>query len=194
LSTASLVTTRSHDEIAEMMRSLTPSDWARLRKIARFYSIAGSMEADDLLQEAMMRALSTRECPVDVDVVRFLAQSMRSIANGAAAKMKRVAELAPVARTGDATEVTFDILDESNGPETILIVTQDADHCRATYAAIRALFEDDTIAKYVLEGLLEDMTPDEIRELTGLDKTGYDSKRKLIRRRIEKAYPKGWKP
>ena len=35
---------------------------------------------------------------------------------------------------------------------------------------------------------------DEVRELTGLDKTAYDSKRKLIRRRIDKKYPEGFKP
>ena len=41
---------------------------------------------------------------------------------------------------------------------------------------------------------MEEMTAEEMRELTGLDKTGYDSKRKLIRRRIDKQYPEGWKP
>jgi hypothetical protein len=42
--------------------------------------------------------------------------------------------------------------------------------------------------------VMEELTVDEMRELTGLDKIAYDSKRKLIRRRIDKQYPGGWKP
>jgi RNA polymerase sigma-70 factor (ECF subfamily) len=194
LSTAGLAPTRSRDEIEAAIRGLRPPDWARLRKVARFHANAGAIEADDLLQEAMMRALSTRACPAHVDVVRFIAEAMRSIAHDQRKKQKPVAELVPIARTGEAFETGVDLVDESEGPEDGLITKQDAAHYAVTYDAIQALFEDDPIAKDVLEGLLEDMTPGEIRELTGLDQTGYDSKRRLIRRRIEKAYPKGWKP
>jgi RNA polymerase sigma-70 factor (ECF subfamily) len=41
---------------------------------------------------------------------------------------------------------------------------------------------------------MENLNADELRELTGLDKTAYDSKLKLIRRRIDNKYPEGWKP
>jgi RNA polymerase sigma-70 factor (ECF subfamily) len=75
-----------------------------------------------------------------------------------------------------------------------MIASQWADQCVGTHAAIIALFEDDPIAKLVLEGVMEELTVDEMRELTGLDKIAYDSKRKLIRRRIDKQYPGGWKP
>jgi DNA-directed RNA polymerase specialized sigma24 family protein len=194
LSTAGPAPTRSRDEIEAAIRGLRPSDWARLRKFARLYASAGAIEADDLLQEAMMRALSTRACPAHVDVVRFIAGAMRSIAHDQRKKQKPVANLVPIAWTGEAFETGVDLVDESEGLEDGLITKQDAAHYVAIYSDIRALFEDDPIAKDVLEGLLEDMTPGEIRELTGLDQTGYDSKRRLIRRRIEKAYPMGWKP
>ena len=36
------------------------------------------------------------------------------------------------------------------------------------------------------------MSVEELKELTGLDATGYNSKLKLIRRRIDKKFPKGW--
>lgn len=38
------------------------------------------------------------------------------------------------------------------------------------------------------------MTAEELRELTGLSLTAYNSKRRLIRRRIDNAFPQGWKP
>jgi RNA polymerase sigma-70 factor (ECF subfamily) len=35
---------------------------------------------------------------------------------------------------------------------------------------------------------------EELRALCELDVTAYNSKRRLVRRRIEKAFPKGWLP
>jgi RNA polymerase sigma-70 factor (ECF subfamily) len=58
---------------------------------------------------------------------------------------------------------------------------------------VLALFDDDLQARDMVEGIMEGMTVDELRELTGLDKTAYNSKRRLIRRRIDKAYPDEWK-
>lgn len=141
-----------------------------------------------------MRALTTRACPAHVDIIRFLAEAMRSIAHGERKRTKPVAEFVTIAQTGAAAEQGVILVDEGEDPETYLIVKQDAAHYTAAYNAIRALFEDDPIAKDVLDGLLEDLTPDQIRDLINLDQTGYDSKRRLIRRRIERAYPKGWKP
>ena len=47
----------------------------------------------------------------------------------------------------------------------------------------------DQLARDIVEGTMEDMAADELRELIGLGPTAYDSKRRLIRRRIDKAYP-----
>ena len=39
--------------------------------------------------------------------------------------------------------------------------------------------------------MMEGIEGEELRELTDLDKTAYQSKRRLIRRRIDKKFPKG---
>ncbi len=66
-----------------------------------------------------------------------------------------------------------------------------------TAAVIRgevlALFDDDPVAHDIVEGRMEDLSADELRELTGLDQKAYDSKLRLIRRRINNKYPKGWR-
>ena len=59
-------------------------------------------------------------------------------------------------------------------------------------ACLVSLFEDDEIAQVILEGMMEGIEGEELRKLTELDKTAYQSKRRLIRRRIEKRFPKGW--
>jgi hypothetical protein len=55
------------------------------------------------------------------------------------------------------------------------------------------VFADDPTAQIIVEGIMEGMDGEELRALTELDDTAFGSKRRLIRRRIDKAFPKGWK-
>ncbi len=193
MNSGQVAATRTRDEIAAAIRSLTAADLARLKMVARKYAFGRPIEPDDLLQEAYARALDSRACPLHVDVVKFLAEAMRSIAHGEAEKVEHKVTLVPIAKTGGPYDANS-IKDEADDAETRMIAAQRAERCIATHAAVIALFDDDPTAQLVLEGMMEEMTTEEMRELTGLDKTGYDSKRKLIRRRIDKQYPEGWKP
>jgi RNA polymerase sigma-70 factor (ECF subfamily) len=49
-----------------------------------------------------------------------------------------------------------------------------------------ALFEDDPIAQEILKLMADGARGDDIRKATGLSPTEYESKRRKIRRRIEK--------
>jgi hypothetical protein len=90
---------RNRDEIASAIRSLTPAQWARLRKVSLRYG-RDHIAPDDLLQEALRRAIDNdghgRNCPCDIDVVKFLAEAMRSIAHGEYEKMRNVPKLVPI--------------------------------------------------------------------------------------------------
>jgi RNA polymerase sigma-70 factor (ECF subfamily) len=55
------------------------------------------------------------------------------------------------------------------------------------------LFPDDQQARDLLDGIMEGYEGEELRALTDLDEISFASKRRLIRRRIDKHYPKGWK-
>jgi DNA-directed RNA polymerase specialized sigma24 family protein len=183
--------TRSKDEIAGAIRSFTSAQWARLRKVAQSYSYA--LDAEDLLQEAFSRALgdNERHCPGDVDVVRFLAQVMRSIANGEYERAKRRPTFVALANHGGQQENALDPPDPAIGVDDWLVREQQAARqCRE----ILALFDDDPVARDILEGRVAELTADELRELTGLDATAYATKLRLIRRKINKAFTKGWKP
>jgi DNA-directed RNA polymerase specialized sigma24 family protein len=185
---------RTRDEIAAAIRSLTPADLARLRMVASKYAYGRPIEPADLLQEAYLRALNTRACPAHVTVVKFLAEAMRSIAHGEAEKVEHKAIFVPVATTGGPEDEACDIQDDTDDAETKMIAAERDKVCVAVHASIIALFEDDPIAKLVLEGEMDDLPAEEVRELAGLNKTAYDSKRKLIRRRIDRQYPEGWEP
>jgi DNA-directed RNA polymerase specialized sigma24 family protein len=180
---------RSRDEIATAIRSFTPADLARLKMVARKYAFGRPIEPDDLLHEAYARALDSRMCPAHVSVVKFLAETMRSIAHGEAEKVENRATFVPI--DGDEASAVPDPGDDA---EARLITTEWMERCIKVHAEIVALFDDDPIAKLVLEGAMDELTAEEVRDLTGLDKTAYDSKRKLIRRRINKQYPEGREP
>jgi DNA-directed RNA polymerase specialized sigma24 family protein len=64
---------------------------------------------------------------------------------------------------------------------------------RAVQQAIVALFADDETAQIIVEGMMDGLEGEELRELCGLNQRAYASERRMIRRRIDKAYPKGWK-
>jgi DNA-directed RNA polymerase specialized sigma24 family protein len=186
-----IAATRSRDEIASAIRAFTVADWARLTLVARKYSASRPIEPEDLLQEAMQRAIDGRACPTDVDVVKFLAEAMRSIAHGEAERVEHKLVLVPVRKTGDYPAEALEVPDPAASAEECMISEQSAATIRR---GLLVLFEDDPLARDIVEGTIEGMTAEELRELTSLNQTDYDSKRRLIRRQIDKAYPQGWKP
>ena len=75
--------------------------------------------------------------------------------------------------------------------EQSLIADEDAEAFRQ---AMLGLFPDDQQARDMLDGIMEEYDGEELRALTDLDEISFASKRRLIRRRIDKHYPEGWKP
>ena len=186
---------RSRDEIAEAIRVLTPAQWLRLRRVAVRLALGKPVEADDLLQKAFLSALDEdgRTCPTAVDVVRFLAEAMRSIADGEVDKASRRVVLVPVPKTGGDGDEDEDVefADESPNVEQRHIANE---RVAELHAAILHLFDDDQTARDLVVGVMVGMTTEELLALTELSETAYKSKRKLVRRRIDAAFPKGLKP
>jgi RNA polymerase sigma-70 factor (ECF subfamily) len=182
---------RTHEEIVKAIRDLSPADWVRLKKVARRYAAGRPMAADDLLQEGYARALDGRVCPHNVDVVRFLAEAMRSIAHGEQEKVGNKLATVSVSNTDEITPKAAAVPDPSMTAEESMIRDEED---RTVRQSIIALFTDDEAAQIIVEGMMDELEGEELRELCGLDERAYASKRRLIRRRVDKAYPKGWKP
>ena len=186
------VAVRSSDEIAAAIRAFTDAQWIRLRKVAEKYAWLCPFEADDLLQEAFCRALAgDRRCPSHVDVVRFLAEVMRSIADSEANKMENQIDVVPVLQPGAVAESAVDPADSRMSREQEMAADENAEALRQ---AMLGLFPNDQQARDLLDGVMEGYEGEELRALTDLDETRFASKRRLIRRTIDKHYPKGWKP
>jgi len=178
-------------EVAAALRSLPEAGWLRLRKIARYYANICALEPEDLLQTALTRALAgERQCPIQVDVVRFLAEAMRSIASVSQKAGQAWQAALRLVQPAEAEDAEFQVA-ALPSPEDAISSEQEAVRIKAT---ILRLFDDDLIAQAIIEGDMEEMTAEDIRALTGLDKVAYASKRRLIRRRIDQAFPRGWTP
>jgi DNA-directed RNA polymerase specialized sigma24 family protein len=179
-------------EVKRSISVLTAADWLRLHKVARALCREAAFEADDLLQEAFQRALDgTRHCTRTLDIVHFLTGVMRSIASDWRKARRRRPQMSLVTETGSLQDVVLQVCDNAPAADEALAVNEEAARLKA---AILALFVDDGLAQRLLEGILDGLAGAQLRCLTGLSATEFASKRRLIRRRIDKAYPKDWTP
>ena len=180
---------RLPDEISRAIQDLSDAELNRLHRVAVIYARFRSIEPDDLLQEAYVRILDgRRNWPVDVDLVKFLTETMRSIANGELQKIKHRPQLIPIANHG-GDDSGVDPTDPALNPEQRI---GSAEEVAIVKASLLSLFKDDENAQLILEGMMDGMKGEELRELLKLDETAYQSKRKLIRRRINRKFPGGW--
>lgn len=186
------VSVRSRDEIAALIRALTDAQWIRLRKASAYFAWVHSLSGDDLLQEAFCRALAgSRKCPNNVDLVRFLVEAMRSIANGEAEKVENQVDVIPVVQPGALVDGAVDLKDAKESHEESMMATESDEAIRQ---ALLGLFPNDHQARDLVDGILTGYEGEELRTLTDLDLKGYASKRRFMRRTIDKHYPQGRKP
>lgn len=179
-------------EVKKAIETLPEVDWLRLHRIARAFCRSGAFDPQDLLQETFQRALDgTRQCPRHVGIVRFLAGAMRSIASDWSKARRRRHEIGLAAPSGALREVVVLARDVDPDAYESLASRQETERLQK---AILGLFADDPVARSMVEGIMDGIAGAELQSLTGLDETEFASKRRLIRRRIDKAFPKEWKP
>jgi DNA-directed RNA polymerase specialized sigma24 family protein len=182
---------RSRDEIAALIRALTDAQWIRLRKVWAYFAWVPNLSGEDLLQEAFCRALAgSRKCPKDVDLVRFLVEAMRSIANGEVEKVENQIDVVPVVQPGALVEGAEDVKESKESQEETMIAAESEEAMRQT---LLGLFPNDPQARDLVDGILVGYEGEELHALTDLDQKGYASKRRFMRRTIDKHHPRGRK-
>ena len=159
-------TALSRSEAAARLRSLTPVQKTALVKIARLYAQRTAYDWEDLLQEAYGRILAgDRSWRRDLPAVPFFGGVMKSIAW----EWKR---------NEGSTLDDIDVSDE--GAEARGAIA------RQDVKRVLALFNDDPIARKMVTEMMMGTKGKDLREACGLTQTAYESKRKKIRRHLEK--------
>jgi DNA-directed RNA polymerase specialized sigma24 family protein len=152
----------SRVEIDNAMGVLTAAEKTRIMKIAAQYARMTPYEAEDLYQEASLRAMDgRRKWPRGLPATTFFWGVIRSIAS----EWKR-------------KDDSPDIGDEEAEERRLL----DRNHAMKIIKA----FDDDPIAQRILVAIAKGARGEELLKLSGLSLIGYESKRKKIRRCIEK--------
>jgi DNA-directed RNA polymerase specialized sigma24 family protein len=186
------VSVRSRDEIATEIRAFTDAQWIRLRKASGYFAWVYDLSGDDLLQEAFCRALAgSRQCPTSVDVVKFLVDAMRSIANGEGEKVENQIDTVPIVQPGAAYDGAVDPKDSTDSQEEAMVAAETSEAMRQ---AILGLFPNDQQARDLADGILAGYEGEDLRALTDLDQKGYASKRRFMRRTIDKHSLEGKNP
>jgi|SRR5215469_488865 len=167
MGTESIIAHHSPSEALEAIRSLSDRDKTVLIKVARAYARTRKTRYDhqDLFHEAIARILEgKRGWPQGVGILPFLCGVMRGIA------------------WDWRTQVYEEATEASSGPEEGNAIA------RLDAQKFVALFADDVIAQQIVVGIMEGARGEELWEQSGLSKTEYESKRRKIRRRIEKLW------
>jgi DNA-directed RNA polymerase specialized sigma24 family protein len=179
-----LTTTEMHARLAE----LSEPDLSRLGKISRHYAGGSSMSADDILAEALARALDgTRGCPRAVNLMVFLARAMKSIAWADRTSAQARHEVGSIDdRLADFIEMSVAVgLEEQ-------VIQQDLRKKQAD--AVMALFHDDDDATLWLMARMDADSLEEVRALTGFDATKINTVGRRVRRKVQRAFPEGLRP
>ncbi|RQH12690.1 hypothetical protein [Bradyrhizobium sp. RP6] len=168
----------SPDEIRLVISAFSDLDWLRVKKAAMYFAKRCGRDWEELQNEALMRSLAgDRKCPRHVAVPTFLGNAIRSIAS-------ERNELDGHAPLTDAIEA------EQSSPAGLIDISRPSDPAASTLEAqkllaeVIALFDGDTTCETLFEGSLEGMEGQELRELLGLSEKEFDSKRRLLRRRL----------
>ena len=181
-------------DLRTAFESFGAADSLRLDKAGRYLGWKCRTDGGELLGEAVMRALNgDRRCPRDLPAVQFLIGVMRSLASEIIEKRNSD----PLARrTGDDPHAPLGSLAccpaEQPDPEETLMVAQQEEAMQDLVREIEALFAGDDEALRVLRGQMVGMSAEEIRKQGSIDRSTYDTARRRIRRRIQRAYPNGW--
>jgi RNA polymerase sigma-70 factor (ECF subfamily) len=179
-------TIRTRDDVEAAIRAFSVLEWSRLNQLAKSFTFKTGWGFEDLLQEAIMRTLQgTRNCPTDVDIMKHLIDAMSSIADGEREKAHNQTPHEPTAMPG---------VEDAEDPPSSEWSAEENLVYEAGRAEILATFDDDPVARDLVEGILAGFDTEQLKELTGLQGTAYNTKRTLIRRRLLKLSPKGRNP
>lgn len=170
--------TYSPDELRVLIAAFTPLDWLRVRRAAMHFSKRCRVEWSELQNEALVRSLDgRRNCPRDVAVTTFLGNAIRSIASEADG-------------TDGHVKLSEELEAQQSSPSGLTDLTKPADPAASTMDAQKIIadvisaFDGDVTSEMLFEGMIDGIEGQELRELLELPQKEFDSKRRLVRRRL----------
>lgn len=174
----------TRQEIREQLASLPLGPGSFLMRQARYRATYADLDCDDLLQEALLRALTTRTCPRHVPVERFVAAIMRSIASKAVERKERTIMLGLY---GDDFVYHAEELIAGSPVDQI-----EYDERRMHFARLLALVtEADPLAECVIDGIDDGLRGADLADHASINQKQLATVRRRIKRRVQELFEGG---
>ena len=165
-------------EIHDSISALSQADTARLVAAAQAFSRLCGLDAEDLLQEALTRALEgTRTCERGKAFVPFICGVMKSFVSQE--NEARKAGLRPKVLVEDGEPILSDVPANDPSPEKLAISAVDD---RPLLAEIEAAAVGDEQVQLLIEGIYDGMRGEKLQDLLGVDEKGLATVRTRLRR------------
>jgi len=191
------------EEIGEAIESLTEAELGRIHRAAQ-YALFGTeyTDPDELLGEAVQRTLDGvgvpggRHWPKDVHFVAYIIRTMQSIADGSSNSVVQTSTASLEAMAGGEGNAELALAQEGfSSPDVVeqaLEVEEAAERqsrAAADAALIEAHFANDDQIQFLIMGDKDDMKAADIRAISGMSQTEYDSARRRFRRGLNTLMP-----
>ncbi len=184
----STVRNYTFDEVVAGLSALGELDVARLDGISRGLARTADMEPKDLLHEAVYRMVTKRTCPVDVDIVGFAIQTMKSIASTSYRRRRQNLDEGVTSIPIAANDGGFDVADDAVSPEEQALARIFHGKC---LALVDATVADDEELQLLVLGLCDGLLGRQLEELLETDTKGLAAARRRLANRLRRAFPEG---
>ena len=191
------------EEIGEAVECLTEAELGRIYRAAQ-YALFGTEYTDphELLGEAVQRTLEGvgvkggRHWPKHVHFVAYLIRTIQSIADTSSDSIiqSRTTHLETMAGPDGDAELAL-MQQGYSSPDVVAAAleveeaTERQARAAADAALIEAHFAEDEQIQFLIMGDKDDMKPDEIRVVSGMDQTAYNTARRRFRRGLNTLMP-----
>ncbi|GAB5351930.1 sigma-70 RNA polymerase sigma factor region 4 domain-containing protein [Qipengyuania sp. 483] len=165
-------------QVRSAIAAIDISSNSTLMRMARWRAFAAGIDAEDLLQEAILRALTSRNCPCGIKTEHFLMGAMRSIASEIIAKRERREALCLY---------QFDQPVLPIAPDEACEFTESADAWRQALDSVIAGSQE---IEKVIDGIDQGLCGRALAEFANTDQARLASVRKSIKRRVARACAK----
>jgi DNA-directed RNA polymerase specialized sigma24 family protein len=180
------------DQVRAALGALTDDDHRRLTAIVRHFAPRTDMSEDDLRQEAFVRVLADRTCKVGVNIVGYLAGTIRSIASETPRARKRAREnagleLVYVPEYGVGDVPAPEDQDTPSPEDQALARTMYAKEIERAGRLVGGDFE----LELLIEALADGHRGKDLEDVLGTDTKGLAAARKRWIRKLQVGFPNG---
>ncbi|WP_275271782.1 hypothetical protein [Limnobacter sp. P1] len=200
--------TATPDDVRSAIAALSDVDNYRLRKAAT-YCLPGTeyQTPQELINEAVIRTMNAasgdrgRRWPRNVPFIAFMMRTIQGIANDSRESAgqrvtDRIEELAT-----EAVSVEQVLAQSEHYHPDIVTQALELEEANEREEQVKAIvgeiddnFAEDEEVNWILMGIKDDLPASEVRELSGMTQSQYDTARRRFRRGLDKLFPEKRKP